>query len=126
MATVRDTGAMIAGMDPVLDLREYVFTTDPPDLDAAIATIREDEGLSAIVPFAGSGVPMRRITLRVASDLEGVGLTAAVATALTDAGIACNMVAGHHHDHAFVPSRDADRALAVLHARAAAGGGGTP
>lgn len=44
----------------------------------------------------------------------GVDCLATVATALARAGIACNMVAGHHHDHAFVPEDDAARALAIL------------
>ena len=53
----------------------------------------------------------RRITLGVRSSLEAVGLTAAVAAALTDAGISANVVAAFHHDHVFVP---ADRAEAAL------------
>jgi hypothetical protein len=57
---------------------------------------------------------MRCITLNVYSSLERVGLTAAVAQALADESIACNMVAAYHHDHAFVPASDADRAMAVL------------
>jgi hypothetical protein len=52
--------------------------------------------------------------LTVHSALDGVGLTAAVASALADAGIPCNMVAAFHHDHAFVPLDDAPRALAIL------------
>jgi hypothetical protein len=57
---------------------------------------------------------MRQITLNVFSALEGVGLTAAVAVALADAGIACNMVAAFHHDHVFVPEAQAEAALKVL------------
>ena len=122
MAPVRDRTAMIAEMDPDLTPGEWTFVTDPPAGTATLATIAEDEGLSAIV--AADDAPpdtprMRRITLRVRSDLEGVGLTAAVAGALASVGIACNMVAGHHHDHAFVPARDAARALAILHDLAA-------
>ena len=45
-----------------------------------------------------------------------VGLTAAVAVALADAGIACNVVAAVHHDHLFVPVESADAALAALRA----------
>jgi len=52
----------------------------------------------------------------VASDLNDVGLTAAVAAALADAGIACNVVAAVHHDHLFVPVEAADAALATLRA----------
>jgi hypothetical protein len=58
--------------------------------------------------------PMRCITLNVYSALDGVGLTAAVATVLGDADIPCNMVAAFHHDHVFVPADMAERALAVL------------
>ena len=57
---------------------------------------------------------MRRIVLQVFSALDGVGLTAAVATALANEGIPCNMIAGYHHDHVFVPSAMAGRAVAVL------------
>ncbi len=57
---------------------------------------------------------MRQITLDVNSSLEGVGLTAAVSAALADRGIACNVVAAYHHDHIFVPEKDAETALDVL------------
>jgi hypothetical protein len=43
-----------------------------------------------------------------------VGLTATVATALAEAGIACNVVAGFHHDHLFVPWERREDALAIL------------
>jgi hypothetical protein len=57
---------------------------------------------------------MAMITLNVYSALDGVGLTAAVATALAKAGIACNMVAALNHDHVFVPSERREEALAVM------------
>jgi hypothetical protein len=59
------------------------------------------------------------ITLRVHSALDAVGLTAAVSLALTDAGISCNVVAGFHHDHLFVPHTRAADAVRVLEALAA-------
>jgi hypothetical protein len=62
---------------------------------------------------------MRCITLGVFSDLEGVGLTAAVAGALADREIPCNMVAALRHDHAFVPADRAEEALEVLEALSA-------
>lgn len=54
------------------------------------------------------------ITLTVHSSLAAVGLTAAVSTALTAAGISCNVLAGFYHDHLLVPVERADDALAVL------------
>jgi uncharacterized protein len=54
------------------------------------------------------------LTLTVQSSLEAVGLTAAVSARLTDAGIACNVLAGYHHDHLLVPVARADEAVQVL------------
>lgn len=116
---------MIAGMDPDLDPARYRFMsvvpeTAPQVLGAAIATFREDEGVSAIVAepraseLGASGALFAHITLQVNSDLEGVGLTAAVSGALADAGIACNVVAALHHDHLFVPADSAEQALQIL------------
>ncbi len=82
---------------------------------------REAEGVSLILErdaaqAAGLPVegPMALITLNVYSALDGVGLTAAVATALAKAEIACNMVAALNHDHVFVPADRADEAVAIL------------
>jgi hypothetical protein len=122
---VRDTRAMIAGMRPVLMPGLFVFCAAPADMAAlpedALATFQEDEGPSLVLPVDRAqeiGLvtepAMRRITLSVQSDLEGVGLTAAVATALAGAGIPCNVIAALRHDHVFVPAAMADTALAVL------------
>jgi hypothetical protein len=56
------------------------------------------------------------ISLTVHSDLDAIGLTAAFASALGQAGISCNVVAGAFHDHIFVPVAQAQQALAVLRA----------
>ena len=48
------------------------------------------------------------------SALDAVGLTAAFATALADAGLSCNVIAGLHHDHVLVDVDDAGAALRVL------------
>ena len=122
---VRDGKAMIAAMQPRLDQVQWRFVLVTPDtaphlLGGAIGTFREDEGVTAIVPSAIAddlgieGPDFARITLMVHSDLEGVGLTAAVSGALADAGIACNMVAAFHHDHAFVPAASGEDALTIL------------
>ena len=125
MQKVKDTDAMIAGMAPVLDTAQYHFCVVPDETLAgqALAMFREDEGLTLILRDdvakthgLSTDMPMARIILMVHSALDGVGLTAAVASGLAEAGIPCNMVAAYHHDHAFVPVADATRALAVLKA----------
>jgi hypothetical protein len=62
----------------------------------------------------GPGRGWARITLGVHSSLAAIGLTARVAAALAERGIAANMVAAFHHDHVFVPWERRDEALAVL------------
>ncbi|MBF9035969.1 ACT domain-containing protein [Rhodobacterales bacterium HKCCE2091] len=126
---VSDRQAMIAGMAPEIVEGHFVYAVSSDDRLAAhaFAVIREAEGTTLILPeplAAAEGLetegPFVCITLSVQSALEGVGLTAAVSTALADAGIPANMVAGYHHDHVFVPAAEADRALSVLNATAAA------
>lgn len=120
-----DISELIASMDPVLDQQLYRFVLvareiAPQILGAAIGTFREEEGVTAIVPagvaieLGQSGADFARITLQVHSDLEAVGLTAAVSNALAAQNIACNVVAAFHHDHLFVPAERKDEALQAL------------
>jgi hypothetical protein len=121
---------MIAGMSPDLKLGEYVFcAAGDRDWTALnpLAMFREAEGVSLILERSAAeaagfpaAAPMALITLNVYSALDGVGLTAAVAVALAEAGIACNMVAALNHDHVFVPVARADEAVAILRALQAA------
>jgi hypothetical protein len=108
---------MLAGMSPELDDQAYSFAVlgegeQPPEL--AFATISEDEGATVILPMGKAQSEFARITLQVHSSLEGVGLTAAVSTALAKAGIACNVVAAFHHDHLFVPWERREEAMEIL------------
>ena len=127
--TVRDSRAMLTGMRPVLEAGDAVFCTTPDESlaaaarPAALGLFREAEGVSLILPRKTAealgfpvDLPMRRIVLGVASALDGVGLTAAVASALAAEAIPCNVVAAFCHDHVFVPSAMAERALAILKA----------
>lgn len=134
MHAIRELDALLASMRPVLQPGRYAFVALPMDADVGIgdviATMREPDGISAIVPEAFAierGWPVAFtaawITLTVHSDLEAVGLTAAFSSALGDAGISCNAVAGVRHDHLFVPVERASDAMAVLHALQAAAGG---
>jgi len=122
---ISNLAELLRSMQPVLNRGVYAFATLPaggvPDRLVPIATFREREGLTLIVEEqqardAGLAVLFRAawITLSVHSELQAVGLTAAVATALAEVGISCNVVAAAYHDHLFVPVESADRAIAVL------------
>ena len=112
-------------MQPVKNEGVYVFASVPLGVDVAplepVATIREREGLTVVVEEerarrAHLNVLFRAawITLNVHSDLQAVGLTAAVASALGQANISCNVLAGAFHDHIFVPVDSGERAMATL------------
>ncbi|WP_425078129.1 ACT domain-containing protein [Ruegeria denitrificans] len=117
---IKDTDAMIAGMHPDLQPGEFAFVVWPEDKpwpQGTRASCAEAEGLSLVVPIAAAppdAVAMRCITLQVHSSLEGVGLTAAVSSALARAGIPANMVTGYHHDHVYVPSGCSQDAMRIL------------
>ena len=125
MTGEEDLGKLLATMEPMLKQGEFVFATIDghavPDGLQPIGTFREDEGLTVIVSAAEAmragltaSKPMRLITLAVHSSLEAVGLTAAFAAELTRHGISANVVAGYYHDHIFVSTADAERAVAAL------------
>jgi hypothetical protein len=125
VAGERDLQALLASAEPVLRPGTFVFVVvhDEVLLDALVpeATIREPEGLTAVVrreraEALGLAYDYLAawITLRVHSALDAVGLTAAVSTALARAGLSCNVIAGYHHDHLLVPADRAPDALKVL------------
>ncbi len=118
---------MLAGMKPALKNGRYFFctTNDKAVLtalsDRSLATFREEEGTALVLAEDDAtlhsfdlSMPMSWIVLEVFSALDGVGLTAGVATALADEGIPCNMVAAYYHDNVFVPEPMAARAVEIL------------
>ncbi len=116
---------LIKKVAPKLNKGLYVFVTSNDLKKIAASEIlcqfREKEGTTLILEksvadklgfsyfFVASW-----ITLTVHSSLEAVGLTARVSTVLAKEGISCNALAAYHHDHIFVPYKDADRAISIL------------
>jgi hypothetical protein len=116
---------LLRTLEPDLQEGVFVFASLPHDTDFAgldaIATFREREGLTVVVAEAvalNHQLPVlfraAWITLRLHSELQTVGLTAAFSGALAKAGISCNVMAGACHDHLFVPVEQASRAMATL------------
>jgi len=116
---------LLKTMRPTIIEGDYVFSSLPNGMNIQdlniISYFREPEGISVVVlktdadrlnlkyDFIASW-----ITLTVHSSLEAVGLTAAVAKALADARISCNVIAAYYHDHIFVNKNDCEQAVEIL------------
>ena len=126
MSGERSLDVLLQRLSPTLHDEEYVFISLPGDYGdhsdlKPLCSFREREGLTLIVPKAMAAAHgldaesvFRMITLEAHSSLDAVGLTAAVTSRLSDAGISANVVAAAYHDHIFVPARHAKRALRAL------------
>jgi hypothetical protein len=122
-----DLSKMLASLKPKLRDGEYVFCVlengrygDHPELEP-IASFMEAEGFTLVIPKHRAdkhGIPyeavFRCITLSVHSSLEAVGLTAVIATRLTEHNISANVIAAYYHDHVFVQATCAEDALFAL------------
>ena len=102
--------------------RPYVVVETDADVPAA-AIIVEDEATTKVVEQTvadAHGMPYTFvaawITCTIESDLEAVGMTAAISRALADEDIPCNVLAGSRHDHLLVPWHRRDEAVAILSA----------
>ncbi|MCZ2723154.1 ACT domain-containing protein [Marinomonas sp. 15G1-11] len=129
MSGEKNLQKLISSMTPVLLDKEFIYgTLSEPSLElltklTPMGTFHEEEGLTVILEksiadefnITYQGV-FKCITLNVHSSLDAVGLTAAVATKLTELNISANVVAAYYHDHIFVALKDADSALQGLKA----------
>ena len=135
MSGETDLNKLLAGLSPQLDPTPYLFVALPvgtavPGGVKPLATFAEAEGPSLVVEAsawpAGIGqasAPYARLTMMVHSSLEAIGMTAAMAAALTEAGISANVIAAYYHDHIFVPwdrRHDAMTAIEALATRSQA------
>jgi hypothetical protein len=133
MSGETDLAKMLRTLTPVRQPGTYVFCTVASlhglDVSECIGQFREPEGITLILPQAAAdrlqlpySYEAAWLMLTVHSSLEAVGLTAAFAQALAAAQVSCNVVAAYYHDHIFVATRDADKAIEILQELAATGG----
>jgi hypothetical protein len=120
-----DLSILLKSAKPVLNEGEYVFCSvnenETIDIDKLVCCFKEKEGTTIVVERAIAdkmnldySFVFSWITLSVHSSLEAVGLTAAFSSALSEAGISCNVIAAYYHDHIFIPVKDKQRAMEVL------------
>ena len=124
MAGMTDLEEMLRTLTVSVRPDRYTFLSvdEIPALgDGVAAVLTEAEGPTVVATVAraeAEGWPIEFqaawLTLDVHSALEAIGLTAAFSAALGEVGIACNVLAGFHHDHLLVPADRADEAVAVL------------
>lgn len=116
---------LLKSMKPRLNEGSYVFCNihDISNLDITdcLMTFKEAEGITVIINKETADkyglnytYVASWITLTVHSSLEAVGLTAAFSGALANENISCNVVAGYYHDHIFVDTKDAEKAIEIL------------
>lgn len=129
MKPITDLQQLIKHMKPMLTKQIWHYCSVEDEqlttelLATTFAMVRETESVTLILPpeqakslGQADTSGFRRIELQVYSSLEAVGLTAAISQCLKDYNISANVIAGFHHDHIFVPQKDAQRAIAALEA----------
>jgi hypothetical protein len=125
MSGEKNLDKLMRDMTPVLSDKNYVFVS--VSFDHSIENIsylmlfREKEGITLIVDADEAQrhnltalFECRMITLSVHSSLEAVGFMARIANLLAADGISVNPVSGAYHDHLFIPTKDAERAMVIL------------
>jgi hypothetical protein len=125
----KDLSTLLATMQPVLDPTVYVFlTTKQPLSSLPLATLKpqlaveEEEGTTIVTTealalshgFKESVFPCKKISLKIHSSLEAVGLIATITNCLKDDDISTNVVSGYFHDHIYVPVGRAEDAMYAL------------
>jgi len=127
MTGEKDLSVLLASMSPELMPGEFVFVSLPQSdygdfkqLEPVVS-VAEHEGLTLVIPRVQADAhalayesSFKCITLKIHSSLDAVGLTAAVGKQLADHHLSVNVVAGFYHDHLFVSSSDANKALDAL------------
>ncbi|MEO7309305.1 MAG: ACT domain-containing protein [Chitinophagaceae bacterium] len=116
---------LLKTLEPALHTGNYVYcriaNASAIQSDGVLLLFKETEGHTVIIKkemaddlqlpytFVAS-----RITLKIYSSLEAVGITAAFSTALSAVGISCKLVAAFYHDPIFVNTKHSGEAMEIL------------
>ena len=124
MTGISDINVLLKSMSPKLREGEYVFavlTQEQVETLNPMLLFEEEEGKTVVITKAEAearsihyDAVWNLITLTVHSDLQAVGLLAAVSNKLAEAGISINVVSAFYHDHLFVLPEKANEAMRIL------------
>ena len=122
-----DLKKILESIDPYLVDDSFIFMTTDQSLSSIsnalnpIASFMENEGLSLVITQATADKNaitydsvFSCISLGVHSSLESYGLISTISRELTQNNISTNVFSGYYHDHIFVQSEKADKALEII------------
>ena len=122
-----DLKKILESIDPYLVDESFIFMTTDQSLSSIsntlnpIASFMENEGLSLVITQATADKNaitydsvFSCISLGVHSSLESYGLISIISRELTQNNISTNVFSGYYHDHIFVQSEKADKALEII------------
>jgi hypothetical protein len=126
MSGETDLNILLQSMQPILHEEEYIFCSIKnqeyhySDL-TPIGQFREKEGLTLILTREqadSTGLAYTSvfcmITLSIHSSLEAIGFLATITGKLAEHFISVNPVSAYYHDHLFIPSSHAHKAMELL------------
>ena len=122
-----DLKKILESIDPYLVDESFIFMTTDQSLSSIsntlnpIASFKENEGLTLVITQATADKNaitydsvFSCISLGVHSSLESYGLISIISRELTQNNISTNVFSGYYHDHIFVQSGKADKALEII------------
>ena len=122
-----DLKKILESIDPYLVDESFIFMTTDQSLSSIsntlnpIASFKENEGLTLVITQATADKNaitydsvFSCISLGVHSSLESYGLISIISKELTQNNISTNVFSGYYHDHIFVQSGKADKALEII------------
>lgn len=128
MIGISDLNNLIKSMKPKLITNDLVFCLVSDETYNTLTFIpilmfKESEGITLILP---KEIALKKslcqedektwvmISLTVHSSLEAIGFLAKITNYLANNEISVNVVSAYYHDHLFVLSKDAEKALNLL------------
>ncbi len=125
-ASKKDLDILCNSINPHLHDGEFVFCTldekSHHELELnPLSIFRESEGISIVIDKKAADKlslsyshVWSLITCSVHSDLTAIGFLDVITRKLAEAGISVNVVSAYHHDHLFVPVKEARKSLKLL------------